>query len=107
MRPVADEIAAAVDLLDPELFDPRERRLQRRQVCVDVGDHRNPLAHRRERKQLRRPAQVARRPRGGRNTDADPADVGVIAAQKRGDRLRMHEYQFCLVSHKLLTASRC
>jgi hypothetical protein len=38
MGAVADQIAAAVDPLDAELLDARERRLERRQVAVDVGD---------------------------------------------------------------------
>jgi len=38
VRSVADEIAAAVDPLDPELVDPCERGLQGGKVGVDVGD---------------------------------------------------------------------
>ena len=41
MRAVADQVAAAVDALDAELLDVVERRLERRQVAVDVGDHRD------------------------------------------------------------------
>jgi hypothetical protein len=45
VRPVADEVAAAVHALDPELVDTRERSLERRQVGVDVGDDRDPVGH--------------------------------------------------------------
>src|SRR5215216_2374440 len=38
MRPVADQVSPAVDVVDPELLDPRKRSLERRQVAVDVGD---------------------------------------------------------------------
>ena len=44
VRPVADEVAAAVDPLDAELVDARERGLQRGQIAVDVGDHRDAVA---------------------------------------------------------------
>src|SRR5215216_6478530 len=37
-RPVADQVSPAVDVVDPELLDPRKRSLERRQVAVDVGD---------------------------------------------------------------------
>jgi hypothetical protein len=43
VRAVADQIAAAVDRVDAELVDARQRRLQCRQVGVDVGDHRDAL----------------------------------------------------------------
>ena len=47
MRAVADQIAAAVDVVDAELGSIRsERRLERRQVGVDICDDRDPL-HRR------------------------------------------------------------
>ena len=38
MRAVADEVAAAVDALDAQLVDARERGMQRGEVAVDVGD---------------------------------------------------------------------
>jgi hypothetical protein len=38
VRAVADEVAATVDLRDAELVDPFQRRLQRGEVGVDVGD---------------------------------------------------------------------
>jgi hypothetical protein len=47
MRAVADQIPAAVDPLDAEVVDVRQRRLQRRQVAVDVGDHCNGAVRRR------------------------------------------------------------
>jgi len=39
MRSVPDQIAAAVDALDPKLADTRERGLERGQVGVEVGNH--------------------------------------------------------------------
>jgi hypothetical protein len=45
VRAVADQIAAAIDRVDAELVDAGERRLQRRQVGVDVGDHREASCH--------------------------------------------------------------
>ena len=45
MRAVADQVAAAVDALDPELVDARERGLQRGQVGVDVGDDGDGVGH--------------------------------------------------------------
>jgi hypothetical protein len=47
MRSVTDQVAAAVDAVDAELVDARERGLQGGQVRVDVGDdgdtgHRRP-----------------------------------------------------------------
>ena len=41
VRAVADQVAAAVHALDAELLDPRQRGLERREVGVDVGDHRD------------------------------------------------------------------
>jgi ArsR family transcriptional regulator, arsenate/arsenite/antimonite-responsive transcriptional repressor len=43
MRPVAHEVAAAVDACDAELVYPRERSLQRGQIAVDVGDNRDTV----------------------------------------------------------------
>jgi hypothetical protein len=45
VQSVADEVAAAVDRLDPKLGDPGERGLERRQVGVNVGDDGDALAH--------------------------------------------------------------
>ena len=53
MWPVADQVATAEDPRDPELVDALERSLERRQVAVDVGDHRHRtgsrVGHRRRR----------------------------------------------------------
>jgi len=38
MRPVANEVPAAIHAVYAELVDPRERGLQGGQVRVDVGD---------------------------------------------------------------------
>ena len=38
VRAIADEVAAAVDALDAELVDAPERRLQRGEIGVNVGD---------------------------------------------------------------------
>jgi hypothetical protein len=40
VRAVADQVAAAVDAVDAHFVDARQRRVQRREVCVDVGDDR-------------------------------------------------------------------
>jgi len=45
MRPVADQVSPAVDVVDTELLDPRKRSLERRQVAVDVGDDGGGLHH--------------------------------------------------------------
>jgi hypothetical protein len=45
MGAVADEVAAAADALEAELVDARQRGVQRGQVRVDVGDHRDGLGH--------------------------------------------------------------
>jgi hypothetical protein len=39
MRSVPDQIAAAVDALDPKLADTRERGLQGGQIGVEVANH--------------------------------------------------------------------
>lgn len=44
-RSIADEIAAAVDILDAEFADPGERSRERWHVAVDVGDDCGSLAH--------------------------------------------------------------
>jgi hypothetical protein len=41
MRSVADEVAAAVGRVDSEPVDARQRGLERWEVGVDVGDHRD------------------------------------------------------------------
>jgi hypothetical protein len=41
VRAVADQITAADDPRDPELVDPRQHGVERRQVGVDVGDDRD------------------------------------------------------------------
>jgi hypothetical protein len=43
VRPVADEVAAAVDVPDPQLVETSERRLERGEVAVDVGEDRYAL----------------------------------------------------------------
>ena len=43
MRPIADEVPAAEQPVDADRFDRREARLQRRQVPMDVGYHRDAL----------------------------------------------------------------
>jgi hypothetical protein len=45
VRAVADEIAPAEDALDAERVDARKRRLQRREVGVEVGDDGDLLRH--------------------------------------------------------------
>ncbi len=45
VRAVADQVPAAVDALDLELVDPPERGLERREVGVDIGDHRDGVGH--------------------------------------------------------------
>ena len=43
VRAVADEIAAAVQAVDPDRVDRLKARLERRQVAVDVGDDRDAI----------------------------------------------------------------
>jgi hypothetical protein len=43
--PIADQVAAAIDLFDAELLDPREGRFESRKVAVDVRDRRDGLVH--------------------------------------------------------------
>ena len=43
VRAVADEIAAAIDRVDPDRVDRLEARLERGQVAVDVGDDRDAV----------------------------------------------------------------
>jgi hypothetical protein len=43
VRPIADEISAAVDRVHFGLIDRLQHRLQGRQVRVDIGDDRDPL----------------------------------------------------------------
>jgi hypothetical protein len=41
VRAVADQVAPAVHVVDAQLLDARQRRLERRQVGMDVGDDRD------------------------------------------------------------------
>jgi hypothetical protein len=76
MRAVAGEITSAVDALDPELVDPRQRRVQRRNVAVDIGDDRDgPVYSSRHRRRTADPGLAAHRRLYSRRASAETSGL--------------------------------